>query len=63
MKTLILAVLSGWLLTLGCAASASPQRAEPYYPYISDLPPSYYDYDPALRGWFTAPYWNPDIGP
>ena len=53
-----LAVLT---LATGCATSASGNHpSEPYYPYITDVPPSFYDNDPALRHWFTYPYWNPN---
>jgi hypothetical protein len=24
------------------------------------VPPSFYNDDPTLRQWFTAPYWNPE---
>ena len=63
MKRFIWVGLAVLTLATGCATSAANHRAEPYYPYISDLPPSFYDGDPALRDWFTAPYWNPDTGP
>jgi ABC-type oligopeptide transport system substrate-binding subunit len=63
----------GFLLLLGVAwlslASCAPgshqatSSTQEYYPMISDEPPSFYNYDPTLRYWYTAPYWNPDIGP
>jgi hypothetical protein len=54
-----LALLS---LSAGCAAGGYSQAPEPYYPAITDVPPAFYDNDPNLRYWFTAPYWNPSIG-
>lgn len=52
---LVLAVLGA-----GCAPPGYYQKPEEYYPYISDAPPSFYDYDPAMRHWYTMPYWNPN---
>ena len=46
-------------LSIGCATGRDYQTSEQYVPYITDVPPSFYDYDPALRHWFTAPYWDP----
>jgi hypothetical protein len=47
---------------VGCAVGfgyhAGPPA--PYEPYITDLPPSFYDYDPAYRHWYVYPYWNPN---
>jgi hypothetical protein len=56
------------LLLLVLTGSCAPgeyyrQGPESSYPYISDVPPSFYDYDPNLSYWYTAPYWNPDVGP
>lgn len=42
----------------GCAPGYY-QTSEEYYPYITDVDPSFYDYDPTLRHWFTYPYWDP----
>ena len=46
----------------GCAASFYYQTGppDPYVPHITDVPPSFYDNDPALRHWYTYPYWNPN---
>ena len=63
MLRLFFAVLVLLVLNIGCAAPGYNQTpSEGYQSSISDLPPSFYDNDPALRDWFTAPYWNPDIG-
>ena len=63
-------VMKGWLLIVlaasmnlaGCAASFDYQTGPPapYVPHITDVPPSFYDNDPALRHWYTYPYWNPN---
>ncbi|MFA5111596.1 MAG: hypothetical protein WC443_09335 [Desulfobaccales bacterium] len=61
-------VITGWLILLalvaGCAAGIG-YRGDMSYDgsYITDVPPSFYDSDPMLRQWYTAPYWHPDIGP
>jgi len=49
-------------LSVGCANGRYYQTSEQYEPYITDVPPSFYDYDPTLRHWFTAPYWDPSRG-
>jgi hypothetical protein len=52
-------------LTLGCASSGQyyqTSSSEDYEPYITDVPPSFYDNDPTLRHWFSYPYWNPNRG-
>lgn len=49
-------------LSAGCAAGRYYQAPEPYSPSITDVPPEFYDNDPALRDWFTAPYWDPSRG-
>lgn len=46
-------------LSGGCAAGRDYQTSDQYEPYITDVPPSFYDGDPTLRHWFTAPYWDP----
>jgi hypothetical protein len=49
-------------LVAGCAApGASYQGPDTGETYYSDVPPSFYDNDPMLRQWFTAPYWMPDV--
>ncbi len=53
--------LAAW--SLGCAAGEyRPQKPEMYYPSITDVDPSFYEGDPTLRHWFTAPYWDPSRG-
>lgn len=47
------------LLGVGCASGQYYQTSEQYEAYITDVPVSFYDYDPTLRHWFTAPYWDP----
>ena len=64
MLRLLLATLALLSLSLGCApGNGSHQSQESYTPSVSDVPPSFYDYDPTLRDWFTAPYWDPSEGP
>jgi hypothetical protein len=65
MKERIMLVLALLSLLAGCAAGAAyqPGREAPYEPYISDVPPSFYNGNPALRDWYTAPYWDPSVGP
>jgi hypothetical protein len=50
------------VLLAGCAAG-SYQAPESEYSSTSDVPPSYYNYNPQYQQWFSAPYWAPDIGP
>jgi len=47
-------------LVCGCASGQYYQASDRYEPYITDVPPEFYDNDPTLRHWFTAPYWNPN---
>ena len=60
--------LSGFLLVVigvlqeGCTAGGANQKNSEYVPYISDVPPSFYNHDPTLRHWYTTPYWNPTVG-
>jgi ABC-type oligopeptide transport system substrate-binding subunit len=67
MTNRVLLALTLLAVLAAAAAACAPSGYQPppgeYYPYISDVPPSFYNYDPALRDWYTAPYWNPDIGP
>jgi hypothetical protein len=62
MTRLVFMALALLTLSAGCAAGGYSQAPEPYYPAITDVPPAFYDNDPNLRYWFTAPYWNPSIG-
>jgi hypothetical protein len=50
-------------LLAGCAGVGNGRGAVADEPYITDVPASFYDNDPALRQWFTAPYWMPDASP
>jgi hypothetical protein len=36
---------------------------EPQYSSPGEVPPYYYDNNPAYEHWFTAPQWMPDVGP
>jgi hypothetical protein len=61
-KILMGLALLASLAAAGCAGGG-------YYPTsgygayrgsgVSDVPPDFYNYDPTLRQWYTAPYWNP----
>jgi hypothetical protein len=50
-------------LLAGCAGAGNGRGDVVYQPYITDVPPSFYGNDPALRHWYTAPYWMPDASP
>jgi hypothetical protein len=50
-------------LLAGCAPERAYRGAAADESSISDVPPSFYGNDPALRHWFTAPYWMPDASP
>jgi len=58
-----LLLLAPLLFLAGCAAGEASRGDTSYYPYISDVPPSFYGNDPALRQWYTTPYWNPYASP
>ncbi len=62
MKPLICAALALLVLDAGCAPEGYRQGPSERSSYLSDVPPSFYGSDPALRHWYTAPYWNPDVG-
>jgi ABC-type oligopeptide transport system substrate-binding subunit len=64
MKEKLLLVLAVLALLAGCETGGARSGGETsYYPVISDVPPSFYNDNPSLRDWYTAPYWNPDAGP
>jgi len=46
-------------LLTGCAAGGAYRGAGAADAYISPLPPALKGTDPALRQWYTAPYFNP----
>jgi hypothetical protein len=62
--------LAAFLALAGCAGGAGggySSSGGSYYgygaytgSYINEVPPSFYNDDPTLRQWFTAPYWNPE---
>jgi hypothetical protein len=60
MTRLLCAALALLALNFGCASGGYYPSTHPDYPYITDVPPEFYDYDPTLRHWYTAPYWNPN---
>jgi hypothetical protein len=66
MTALIWLVLGALLAVAGCAESYYYQAPRPVSyqgAYGSEIPPSFYDYDPNLSQWYTAPYWNPEASP
>jgi hypothetical protein len=60
MDRLLFAALVLLALNFGCATGQYSQTTDQYEPYITDVPPGFYNFDPTLRHWFTAPYWNPN---
>jgi hypothetical protein len=64
MKRWIWLSLAVLVLLSACATYSGYQTREVETPsYITDFPGSWYNYDPSMRYWYTAPYWNPDVGP
>ena len=64
MTSLLFAALALLALSLGCASGGYYQgyyqSPDPYYRGSpSDVPPDFYNYDPTLQHWYTAPYWDP----
>ena len=57
---LLLVVLA---LLSGCAAGEPYRSAEPADAYISPLPPALRGTEPALRHWYSPPYFNPYEAP
>jgi len=43
----------------GCAAGGTYRGAGSADAYISPVPPAFQSADPALRQWYTAPYFMP----
>ncbi len=64
MKSITWVILGLLALAAGCVTPPPGYRHEvySYYPWVSDVPPEFYDNDPAMRPWYTMPYWNPNIG-
>ena len=57
-------LLGLWLLVVvalltGCAAGGGYRGAASADSYVSDVPPAFRATDPALRQWYTAPYFMP----
>lgn len=46
-------------LLAGCADGGTYRGAESTNTYIYTIPPAFYGNDPALRQWYTAPYFAP----
>jgi len=46
-------------LLAGCAAPGAYRSAASADAYISPVPPAFRATDPALRQWYTAPYFMP----
>jgi len=64
MKVKLLLVIAVVSLLAGCeTAYPTGSNSESPYPAISDVPPSFYNNNPALRHWYTYPYWDPSVGP
>jgi hypothetical protein len=47
------------VLLAGCAAGGTYRGAESADAYSSPVPPAFRGTDPALRQWYTAPYFMP----
>ncbi len=47
----------------GCAASDTYRGSSYEASYSSEVPSSFYDNDPMLQDWYSAPYWQPNVGP
>lgn len=54
-----LLVLVPVMLLAGCAAGETYRGAASADAKISDVPSALSDTDPALRHWYTAPYFDP----
>lgn len=57
-------VLGLWLLVtaallMGCADGGAYRSPGYSDAYLNPLPPALQNTDPALRHWYTAPYFNP----
>jgi len=65
MSALVWLVLGALLAVAGCGPGyyQAPRPVSYQGAYGTDIPPSFYDYDPNLRQWYTTPYWNPQASP
>ena len=65
MTALIWLVLGALLAVAGCGAGyyQAPSPVSYRGASGSDIPPYFYNYDPNLRQWYAAPYWNPEASP
>lgn len=55
-------MMVAWLgLTSGCTApGAQYYQGNSSESSIRNVPSSFYDNNPSVEDWYTAPYWNPD---
>ncbi len=64
MKVRFWAFLGLLFIVCGCAASTyavyQPSPYDTKDPAFNRVPPSWYDYDPAMRHWYTFPYYVPE---
>jgi len=66
MTVLIWLPLSALPALAGCAQGYyyyAPRAVSYQGASVDEVPPSFYDDDPNLRYWYTAPYWNPSASP
>ena len=56
-------LLAALALLSGCTAGDAYKGAGPADAYVSPLPPALRGTDPALRHWYTAPYFDPYESP
>jgi hypothetical protein len=56
-------LLAALALLSRCAAGDAYRGAGPADAYVSPLPPALRSTDPALRHWYTAPYFDPYESP
>ena len=47
------------MLLAGCAAGETSRGDTSYSSSLFDVPPSFYGNDPAMRQWYTPPYFMP----
>jgi hypothetical protein len=56
-------LLAAVALLSGCADGGAYRGPGYGDAYVSPLPPAFRNTDPALRHWYTAPYFNPYESP
>jgi hypothetical protein len=63
MKTRFWMALGLMLVMAGCAGYYGPSAPRERYGYeYEPVPPSWYGNDPAMRQWYTPPYFDPQTG-